>query len=65
MADAGYAAANRAAAAYVSGGDAAIEELVATGVGLIHVLQVYTSSMVREFILILQLRLALTPLSFS
>ena len=37
---------NKIAAEAVSGGDEAIAELIATGLGLIHVLQVYTSSMV-------------------
>lgn len=36
---------NKIAAEAVSGGDEAIAELIATGLGLIHVLQVYTSSM--------------------
>ncbi|THV07924.1 hypothetical protein K435DRAFT_833229 [Dendrothele bispora CBS 962.96] len=36
---------NWAAAESVSGGDATVTKLIATGLGLIHVLQVYTSSM--------------------
>lgn len=43
----GVSAVNKAAAQSVSGGDPELEMLIETGLGLIHVLQVYTSSMVR------------------
>lgn len=44
----GISAVNKAAAASIAGGDEAVASLIATGLGLIHVLQVYTSAMVRS-----------------
>ncbi|KAF9453261.1 hypothetical protein P691DRAFT_801602 [Macrolepiota fuliginosa MF-IS2] len=41
----GIAAVNLAAASTVSGGDPQVEQLIATGLQLTHILQVYTSSM--------------------
>lgn len=55
---------NKIAAEAVSGGDEAIAELIATGLGLIHVLQVYTSSMVC-FCLYLCVSCAFAYLSFN
>jgi hypothetical protein len=42
----GISGVNRAAAASVAGGDEATIQVLTVGLGLIHVLQVYTSSMV-------------------
>jgi len=54
----GMSEVNWAAAGTISGGDETVTQAIATALGLIHVLQVYTSSMVRssQFILSISLR---------
>ena len=46
----GITSVNRAAAESIPGLDETMIATIATGLGLIHVLQVYTSSMVRRFL---------------